>query len=272
MMLRRLAPLALAALPAVAHAQAATGAATNSATTAATNAAADASRPTLVVFITIDQLLTEYFDRWKGQLTGGLARLDRGGALYVNAMHDHATTETAPGHSVTMSGRFPAHTGIVRNNAGVGDSATPLLYGQRGLGASPFRFRGSTLIDWLRTRDPRSRALSVSRKDRGAILPLGRAHQSVFWYGGERGFTTSSYYGDTLPAWVQRFNARGGHHRWAGQSWTLLLPESQYAEPDSVRWEANGRDFTFPHRSPADSAQAARALPDFPWIDRKSVV
>jgi predicted AlkP superfamily pyrophosphatase or phosphodiesterase len=259
MMLRRLAPLALPALllatgavrPAVAHAQ----------------AAADASRPTLVVFITIDQMQTEYFDRWKGQLTGGLARLDRGGALFVNAMHDHATTETAPGHSVTMSGRFPAHTGIVRNNAGVGDSAAPLLYGQRGLGASPFRFRGSTLIDWLRTRDPRSRALSVSRKDRGAILPLGRAHQSVFWYGGERGFTTSTYYGDTLPTWVQRFNARGGHRRWAGQSWTLLLPESQYAEPDSVKWEAGGRDFTFPHRSPADSGQAARALPDFPWMD-----
>ena len=259
MMLRRLASLAVAAIPAVAHAQVATG--------GAANAAAEVTRPTLVVCFTIDQLRPDYFDRWKGQLTGGLARLDKGGAYYVNAMHDHATTETAPGHAATLSGRFPARTGIVRNNAGVGDSATPLLYGQRGWGASPFRFRGTTLIDWLRTRDPRSRALSVSRKDRGAILPLGRAHQAVFWYGYERGFTTSTYYGDTLPTWVQRFNARGGHRRWAGQSWTPLLPESQYPEPDSVRWEANGRDFTFPHRLSADSAQAARALPDFPWMD-----
>ena len=208
MMLRRLALLAAVAapvVPTVARAQAPRQ--------AARSAIADAPRPTLVVFFTIDQMRPDYFDRWKGQLTGGLARLDRDGVLYVNAFHDHATTETAPGHSVTMSGRFPAHTGIVRNNAGVGDSAEPLLYGQRGLGASPFRFRGSTLIDWLRTNDPGSRALSVSRKDRGAILPMGRAHQSVYWYGFERGFTTSTYYADTLPAWVQRFNARGGPKR-----------------------------------------------------------
>jgi hypothetical protein len=38
------------------------------------------------------------------------------------------------------------------------------------------------LVDWLRSADPRTRALSVSRKDRGAILPLGRAKQPVFWY------------------------------------------------------------------------------------------
>ena len=256
MMLRRFALLATAALPAAAAAQ------------APARTTAEIPRPTLVVFFTIDQMRPDYFDRWKGQLTGGLARLDRGGALFTNAVHDHATTETAPGHSVTLSGRFPAHTGIVRNNAGVGDSATPLLYGQRGWGASPFRFRGSTLIDWLRTRDPRSRALSVSRKDRGAILPLGRAHQSVFWYGGDRGFTTSRYYGDTLPDWVRRFNARGGQRRWAGQVWSLLLPPASYPEPDDVRWEANGQGFTFPHALPADSAQAAGALVEFPWMDQ----
>jgi predicted AlkP superfamily pyrophosphatase or phosphodiesterase len=254
MTLRLLASAALLAVPALLHGQAASRPV--------------AERPTLVLFVTVDQLRPDYFDRWPGQLTGGLARLARDGAFYVNAVHDHGTTETAPGHASTMSGRFPASTGIVRNNAGVGDSTAPLLHGQRGLGASPFRFRGGTLFDWMRSRDPRSRALSVSRKDRGAILPVGRAHQEVYWYGGERGFTTSTYYRDTLPAWVQRFNARGGHRRWAGQQWTLLLPESQYPEPDSVRWESAGRNFTFPHPAPADSAQAARALPDFPWMDQ----
>src|SRR5687768_7694626 len=28
--------------------------------------------PTLVVFVTVDQLRTDYLDRWPGQLTGGL--------------------------------------------------------------------------------------------------------------------------------------------------------------------------------------------------------
>src|ERR671914_209302 len=132
-------------------------------------------RPQLVVFLTVDQLLPAYFERYNRQLTGGLARLYRDGAVFTNAFQDHAVTETAPGHASTLSGRFPRGTGIVSNATGVGDPQAPLVDGARGFGASPYRFRGTTLIDWLRFKDPRSRALSVSRKDRGAILPLGRA-------------------------------------------------------------------------------------------------
>src|SRR6185436_10084161 len=66
------------------------------------------STPTLVVFFTVDQMRPDYFSRFDSQLTGGLARLYHGGAFYTNAFQDHAITETAPGHSATMSGRFPA--------------------------------------------------------------------------------------------------------------------------------------------------------------------
>jgi hypothetical protein len=122
-------------------------------------------------------------------------------------------------------------------------------------------------VDWLRIADPRSRALSVSRKDRGAILPMGRAKQQVFWYGGPGRFTTSTYYADTLPDWVKRVNARDFGRRYAGRAWTPLLPASAYPEPDSVPVENGGRDYVFPHALPADPAQAARALPATPWMD-----
>ncbi|MDB4882993.1 MAG: putative phosphatase [Gemmatimonadetes bacterium] len=227
-----------------------------------------AQRPTLVVFLTVDQMRPDYLDRWAGQLTGGLARLSKHGAFFTNAFQDHGVTETAPGHSVTMSGRFPRSTGILRNAAGVEDPQAPLLT-SRDPGASPFRFRGSTLIDWMRLADPRSRALSISRKDRGAILPLGRAKQSVFWYATSNGeFTTSRYYGDTLPTWIRRVNARRIPQRLAGQSWTLLLPARDYAEPDSVAQEYAGHEFTFPHRFPTDSVRSAADLPSTPWMDR----
>jgi hypothetical protein len=124
-------------------------------------------------------------------------------------------------------------------------------------------------MDWLRTRDARSRGLSISRKDRGAILPMGRAKQSVFWYATSNGeFTTSRYYGDTLPTWIRGVNARRTPQRLAGQAWTLLLPAEQYAERDDVPNENNGRDLTFPHRLSADSAQAAAELPNTPWMDQ----
>jgi arylsulfatase A-like enzyme len=125
------------------------------------------------------------------------------------------------------------------------------------------------LIDWIRTRDERARALSISRKDRGAILPMGRAKQNVFWYATSNGeFTTSRYYADTLPDWIKAVNARRVPQRLAGQSWTLLLPESGYPEPDSIVFESNGKGFTFPHALSADTVRAASELPSTPWMDR----
>ena len=223
--------------------------------------------PSLVVFLTVDQLRADYFQKYGSQLTGGLARLYRNGAVFTNAFQDHANTETAPGHASTLSGRFPRSTGIVQNTAGVQDPQAPLI-GGGGPGASPFRFRGTTLTDWLRVKDPRTRALSVARKDRGAILPLGRVNQEVYWYASDGRFTTSTYYADTLPTWVNRFNDRRVPQRMAGERWTLLLPESAYPEPDSVPAESAGKDFTFPHVLPADPVQAARSFPEFPWMDQ----
>lgn len=209
----------------------------------------------------------DYFGRFESQLTGGLGRLYRGGAFYTNAFQDHAITETAPGHSVTMAGRFPRSTGIVQNSAGVEDPRAPVI-GGGAPGASPFRFQGTVLIDWLKKKDPRSRALSVSRKDRGAILPLGRAKESVFWYTATGAFSTSTYYADTLPSWVQQFNARRIPQSYAGKLWTLLLAPDQYPEPDSIVQENGGHGgVVFPHGAPSDPAQTAAVLPAFPWMD-----
>src|SRR5439155_470405 len=79
---------------------------------------------------------------------GGLAMLVKQGADFTEAYQDHAVTETAPGHSTILSGRWPAHTGIIRNTAGVQDSAAPLI-GIAGPGAAPARFRGTALFDRL---------------------------------------------------------------------------------------------------------------------------
>lgn len=226
--------------------------------------------PTLVVQITIDQLRPDYLDRYRDQLTGGLARLLKQGAFLTNAWHDHATTETAPGHATLWSGRYPAHTGVVLNEIGVADPQSPLLFG-RGGGASPYRFRGSAFFDWVRTRDQFSRAFSVSRKDRGAILPLGRAKQNVYWYSLDGRFTTSRYYADTMPTWVQRFNARNTTARWLGQKWEPLLAASAYSEKDSVPVESQGKDFTFPHVLEADQRTGTYNLTEFPWMDEYTV-
>lgn len=222
--------------------------------------------PTLVVLLTVDQMRGDYLTRFRPQLTHGLGRLLDGGAWFPNAYHDHANTETAPGHATAWSGRFPQHHGIVSNDRGVPDTTARLLE-SAGPAASPVRFRGSSFFDWLRASHPGARALAVSRKDRGAILSIGRARESVYWFAPEGHFTTSTYYANTLPAWVRAFNARRLPQRTAGSAWDLVLPESAYGEPDSVPVEAGGRGFLFPHVMTQDSARAARTVLDWPWMD-----
>src|SRR2546426_2344120 len=109
-------------------------------------------KPKLVVVITIDQLRPDYLTRWHGQLTGGFRKL-LSGAVFTNAFQDHGITETAPGHATVLSGRWPAHTGIITNLLGVIDSGAPLLQ-TPGPGASPRRFRGTALFDWLEAASP----------------------------------------------------------------------------------------------------------------------
>ncbi len=225
-----------------------------------------ADGPTLVVFITVDQLASDYLERYGKDLPGGLGRLRAEGATWVRGVHDHAITETAPGHASTMSGRFPVHTGISSNSQGVNTASAPLI-GSDDIGASPERFRGTTLHDWMRAADASTRSLSVSRKDRGAILPIGRARSDVYWFASNGTFTTSTYYRNVLPAWVARFNARRVPHASAGQVWDLLLPPDRYAEPDTVPRESNGRGYVFPYAAPADADRAASAYGGFPWAD-----
>jgi predicted AlkP superfamily pyrophosphatase or phosphodiesterase len=226
-----------------------------------------APRPRLVVLVTIDQFRADYLERFGSQLTGGLARLTRGGAWFTNAHQDHAITETAPGHATLLSGRFPRSTGIMMNEIGVEDSSARLLAGAIGSGASPHRFNGTTLVDWLHASDRRSRALSVSMKERAAILPVGRSKAEVYWYSPNGRFTTSRYYRDTLPDWVNAFNARDLPRRSAGRIWSLLLPDSAYHERDSVSIEGAGRDFIFPHRVSDDSLEPASLIRLSPFID-----
>ncbi|MGV3708169.1 MAG: alkaline phosphatase family protein [Gemmatimonas sp.] len=221
----------------------------------------------LVVQLTVDQMRGDYLDRFKSQYTGGLKWLNEHGAFFTNATHDHGATETAPGHATLWSGRYPAHHGIVRNEAGVQDPQAPLLLGSRGGGASPYRFRGSALFDWIRSDNQWSQALSVSRKDRGAILPLGRAHQNVYWYGLDGNFTTSKYYRDTMPTWVNQFNARNITEAYLSKPWELLLPASEYTEPDSVDAENSGKDFVFPHKFDENKSRALQGFVEFPYMD-----
>ena len=224
-------------------------------------------RPTLVVMITIDGFRGDYLSRFGSQFNGGLGRLINHGTWFTNAHQDHGITETAPGHASLLSGRFPRSTGIAANRVGVADPNSPLLGFSGVMGASPERFIGTELFDWMKSADSKARALSVSSKDRGAILPIGKSKQQVYWYPGDGDFTTSRYYAKELPDWVNKFNARLLPQKYAGKPWTPLLPDSAYKEADDVSFEGGGRNNVFPQMMPTDPDQAASYVRATPYMD-----
>ncbi len=189
---------------------------------------APTARPKLIVVISVDQFSAELMQTFGPEFTGGLARLKQEGVCFTEAYHDHGFTETGPGHSVLLSGRFPAHTGIVENQwldraSGklrycVEDGSARDLQDPTRASASNGSFLGAGLGDWLQAQVPGSRAFAISGKDRAAILMAGRQPTGAFWFSGAAGFTSSTAYGKHLPSWLLQYDQALGE-RLGTQSW-----------------------------------------------------
>ncbi len=201
-------------------------------------------RPKLVVVISVDQLSTQLMQAFGPELTGGIGRLRKEGVFFTEAYHDHGFTETGPGHSVLLSGRFPAHTGIVENrwmdrSTGkfvycVEDPQAKPLHAPTQRGASNVRLLGDELGDWLQAQVPGSRVFALSGKDRAAILMAGRKPTGVYWFTGTAGFTSSSVYQDRLPAWLVAYD-QALSDRIAADSW-LWLKDPATPEGRTGQW------------------------------------
>jgi predicted AlkP superfamily pyrophosphatase or phosphodiesterase len=222
-------------------------------------ATAAQAHPKLIVVIVIDQMRADYIDRFAAYENGGLHFFASQGAYFVNANYDHMPTETCLGHSIVLSGRNPAHTGIVANEwydrdhrkmtYCVADADSPLL-GDSGPGVSPKNFIGENFSDWLQTSYPGARVFSVSLKDRAAITLGGHHAQGVFWFSHDTGnFITSRYYAQRLPAWVDEFNRKHVIDSYAGKQWTPMLDANS---PAYHTHEVAGQ---FPHPMPAKAGR-----------------
>lgn len=165
--------------------------------------------PRLVLFLVVDQMRADYLDRMDPLFTGGLRWLLDEGVLFTDAHHDHAATNTAPGHAALATGRHPGPAGIVSNWwMDRNEKEWAYCVGDDRYGTSPAHLRVPGLGDWLQERYPSARVVSISGKDRSAVLMGGWDPDGAYWYDkGTGGFTTSDYY-DT-PAWLEELNDPG---------------------------------------------------------------
>jgi predicted AlkP superfamily pyrophosphatase or phosphodiesterase len=181
--------------------------------------------PRLVLFVVVDQMRADYLDRFGPLFTGGLARLNAESVRFSETYHDHATTETAPGHATLATGLYPSHHGVIANwwfDRAEGD----FVYGVSDPedGRSPRNLDATTLGSWIKAADPASKVFAASGKDRAAILTAGKEADGAFWYDHDDGGFQSStyYYPQEPPAWLRTFNEASTADRYFATLWQPL--------------------------------------------------
>jgi predicted AlkP superfamily pyrophosphatase or phosphodiesterase len=210
-------------------------------------------KPKLIVGIIVDQMRQEYLYKFADRYSeGGFKRLMNEGFMMKNGHYNYIPTFTGPGHASVYTGTTPATHGIIGNNWYVRslnksiycaeDSTVTNVGGTSSNGQiSPRNMLSTTITDELRfATNKRSKVVGLAIKDRGASLPAGHLGDA-YWYDSENGdFMTSTYYYDSLPKWVQDFNAKKLPDSYLSKTWEPLYPIETYKQSidDNNNFEA----------------------------------
>jgi predicted AlkP superfamily pyrophosphatase or phosphodiesterase len=176
-------------------------------------------KPKLLVGLVVDQMRYDYLYRYWDKLgQDGFKRMINEGYLFKNANYSYIPTYTAPGHATIYTGTTPSMHGIVANSwfddafgvtkYCVSDSKFNSIGTQTEEGEkSPKNMVVTTIGDEMRLmNNNHSKVISISLKDRSAVLPGGHKANGAYWLSKEGKWITSSYYMNKLPSWVEAFN------------------------------------------------------------------
>jgi Type I phosphodiesterase / nucleotide pyrophosphatase len=235
---------------------------------AADAGAVPTARSPFVVAIIVDQLSAWVAASRFPELPkdGGFARLIGEGTWVKTMRYPYAVTDTAPGHTSLHTGRVPAESGIFGNELpgpiggyriSVLRDETVRAVGAEGVrqspGSSAARLRVDTVADRLRAAHPDALVVSISVKDRGAILPAGKHPTHVLWFDSWiDSFVTSTAFTDTYPRWARGVGDPKAIIAARARPWELTdaaWVKAHAATPDNAPGEGDldGLGITFPH-------------------------
>ncbi len=234
-------------------------------------------QPKLIVGIVADQMCYDYLYRFQQKFgANGFNKIMKLGTNCQFTQYNYVPTFTGPGHASIYTGTTPANHGIVANdwfdrsaqkliNCVDDETVTPVGTNSSDGFCSPHHLKTTTITDQLKLTYPNAKVLSMSIKDRGAILPGGHLSDGTYWYDYATGkFVTSSFYKQTLPKWVVDFNAENQVDQYMTKTWNTLLAIPSYTEsgPDDSPYEQllSGKEKpTFPY----DLAVLSRNTPKY---------
>ena len=221
------------------------------------------SKTKLVVYIVSDQLTPDLLNKYDSLFTGGFRWLKDNGIDYTNTFHNHGKTNTGPGYYALSTSIYPGKGGIISNDwydrdikkaVNVVEDTSAVNFSGKGKGRSFKNIRASTLADWIKDDNPKSKVVSISGKDRGSILMAGKNPDLALWYNKDGGYTSSTYYLPAMPVWVSDFNKNLNVRSYKDSTWSLLKKQQiykEYARADDFNGEKivskkNGAKSTLP--------------------------
>lgn len=247
------------------------------------------AQPKLMVVLVVDGLPQEQVVRYREQFAanGGFRRLLDKGAWFSNAHQAHGVTLTAVGHTAILTGAYPYQHGIIANEWTDRKTLEQMYCTQdnahsyigeetkAGAGTSPANLKVSTVGDELKyATGNQAKVITVSGKDRGAILLAGKAGTAYMYMSKSGHFASSTYYMQSHPAWVQQYHQGNPQDRFYGQEWKPLLADKAYindASDDLVAHPKERFPYQYVSKSGKPDAEYYNKLLTGPFVDEMTL-
>lgn len=208
-------------------------------------------RPKLAVGIVVDQMRPEYLYRFSsGFGNNGFNRLVNEGFVCYNTHINYLPTVTGAGHASIYTGTTPKFNGIL-GNYWFDRNLHKVVYCAKDAqvetvgndkkekgGYSARNVMVPTIGDVLKlTTNKQGKVYAISLKDRSSAFPAGHAADGAFWFDKKTGnFVSSTYYMNTLPEWLTKFNRLKKADSYLDSIWKPIGKPDDYllSWPDST--------------------------------------
>jgi predicted AlkP superfamily pyrophosphatase or phosphodiesterase len=221
-------------------------------------------KPRIIVGIVVSQMRYDYIQRFWDKLDeNGIRLLVNRGTSCKNTSFNYLFSQQGVGHASIATGTTPSDHGIVgrewylylqdKIEQSTEDQQHKSVGGDVDNGRySPKNLMCTTFSDELRlSNNFRSKVFSVSSEPAPGIFSSGHTANGAYWFDKRTGnWITSTYYADTLPGWVDEFNAKRFPDIYLKEMWDPLFPIGSYTEslPDKNKYETGFKgQVTFPY-------------------------
>jgi predicted AlkP superfamily pyrophosphatase or phosphodiesterase len=232
-------------------------------------------KPNLVLVLVFDQFRADTLTRFESRFLpakqkngklGGFRYLMERGAYYPLAQHGVLQNMTCPGHAAVLTGAYPYQHGIATNDWYDTEKQKSVYCVEDG---SPRYLVGSTYGDELKNSGLKSKVVTVSIKDRAAILLGGHRADLAIWMpdsfaksAESMRWVSSPYYlpkGKT-PKWMDTLNENLEKEKGRPITWTATGAGSGHsslvASVEPLPKVVEGFGTQFPHEGTAGSTSS----------------